>query len=195
MGKIKRIKVKGSYTVEAALIFPFILFIILALIYLGFYLHDVAKMQAIIHKSLVKGSAFIRNEMDINTGAISYEDYLDRTIFYPIDNDFYRKESEIKNYLYNQSADRFFISQIKDINVDISSSRIKINLSLDIKFPIISLGVFLTESSNLIFEMEGKIHDPMNFIRGFEVAAGIGKRIEGVNKILGELKDILGFLK
>ena len=81
MEKVYRKRVEGSYTVEAALIFPFILYIIIALIYLGFYLHDYGKMQAIIHEGQIRGKGLITNEIDINTGALSYNDYLRKNSF------------------------------------------------------------------------------------------------------------------
>lgn len=47
---------KASFTVEASLIFPFILFSLVLVIYSGFYIHDRAALDAIAFESALRGS-------------------------------------------------------------------------------------------------------------------------------------------
>ncbi|MBO5550729.1 MAG: pilus assembly protein [Lachnospiraceae bacterium] len=47
---------KASYTVEAALIFPFIMGVMVFIIYISFYLHDRAVMKSCAYQAALKGS-------------------------------------------------------------------------------------------------------------------------------------------
>ena len=50
---------KGSYTVEAALVFPIILFVLAALLILAFYVHDRGILQGLACETAVAGSNYI----------------------------------------------------------------------------------------------------------------------------------------
>ena len=56
---------KASYTIEAALIFPFILTVIVLIIYTGFYLHDRAVLDAICFEAALRGSEVRLEDADI----------------------------------------------------------------------------------------------------------------------------------
>ena len=47
---------KASCTIEAALIFPFIMGIIVFIIYISFFLHDRAVMKSCAYQAALKGS-------------------------------------------------------------------------------------------------------------------------------------------
>jgi Flp pilus assembly protein TadG len=94
--------VRGSYTVEAALILPIILFIIAGLLYLGFYLHDKVKIQSIIDDTSTRGREQIQYEADLETGLIDYSAYRKRSVLYPYFNDSTEKEYKLNTYLTEQ---------------------------------------------------------------------------------------------
>lgn len=49
-------KLKGSYTVEASLLFPFILTVIVMIIYLAFFIHDRCVMNTAAYQAALRGS-------------------------------------------------------------------------------------------------------------------------------------------
>ena len=55
----KRAFWKGSYTVEAALVFPIILFVLAALLILAFYVHDRGILQGLACETAVAGGNYI----------------------------------------------------------------------------------------------------------------------------------------
>jgi TadE-like protein len=71
---------RGSATVEAALLMPIIIFVIVALIYLGFYLHDKAVTKFAANYMATKICQVYTYEFDINTSQINYDKLLDRNI-------------------------------------------------------------------------------------------------------------------
>ena len=54
----------GSYTVEAAFIMPLILFVIIALCYLSFYMHDKIIIQSLADDAGYKVSGYKKHESD-----------------------------------------------------------------------------------------------------------------------------------
>ena len=195
MDKIYRKTLKGSYTIEAALIFPFILYIIFALIYLGFYLHDYGKVKTIIYESQIRGKGLVRNEANIVSGSIPYQECINRTIFYPVHNDFELKEKQISNYIDSKSRNILLISEIKDINVDVELFNIKTKVLLKMNFPIKTIERLFLGDEEITIECKEKIHNPTDFIRGYEVASNIGKKIDIVNQLVSQIKKIIGIFK
>lgn len=53
---------KGSYTVEAALVLPIVLFVLSALMILAFYVHDRGILQSLACETAVTGSNYITEE-------------------------------------------------------------------------------------------------------------------------------------
>ncbi len=61
----KRIKFKASYTIEAALLFPFILSVIVLVIYGAFFIHDRAVLDAAAYEAALRGSEVTDKSDDI----------------------------------------------------------------------------------------------------------------------------------
>ena len=53
---MKKIRLEGSYTIEAALLFPFIMTVIIMLIYISFFLHDRCVMNQSAYQAALRGS-------------------------------------------------------------------------------------------------------------------------------------------
>ena len=68
-------RLAGSYTIEAALIFPLIMTVIVFLIYCSFYLHDRAVMQSCAYQAALKGSMERRSDEDMAREAKRAADY------------------------------------------------------------------------------------------------------------------------
>lgn len=195
MSKYKNTSVKGSYTIEASLIFPLVLYIIISLIYLGFYLHDIGKVQAIVDECQFRSKGYIAKEVDLTTGSISYSNYMGRSIFYPIDNNFKSKEGQIKNYINTKSKDKLFISSISNIEAKVSPYSIKLKVVLNFKFPFKSLETFFRGSEKSIIESREKLHNPTDFLRGFQVSYDLIEKVDVINKVTSKLNEIVGALK
>ena len=60
---------KGSFTVEASLIFPFIMGVIVFLIYMSFFLHDRSVMKSCAYQAALKGSLIRTSVADMEAEA------------------------------------------------------------------------------------------------------------------------------
>ncbi|MDF2609909.1 MAG: putative rane protein [Lachnospiraceae bacterium] len=178
-------KVKGSYTVEAAFLMPMVLFVTIAVLYLGFYLHDRARVQSIMNDALTNSRSLIQYEADMNTGSIDYAAYRDRDIWYPYFNEFKEKEGGIIAYVTNQFEKGLFLTKLEDAEVTINTFDITINASIRMDFPFFELQQILVNSSqqetisytnNTIFSVE--------FIRIYDTFLGVAEKTELVQEIL-----------
>lgn len=66
---------QGSYTIEAALIFPFIMGTVVFLIYMSFFLHDRAVMKSCAYQAALKGSLIRTAGSDMVREAKKAADY------------------------------------------------------------------------------------------------------------------------
>ena len=57
-------KFKGSYTIEAAFLFPLIMSVIVLIIYLSFFIHDRAVMDAASYQAALRGSLVTADKTD-----------------------------------------------------------------------------------------------------------------------------------
>jgi hypothetical protein len=188
--------VEGSYTVEAALIFPCIFFVIIGLMYLGFYMHDKVRIQAIIDETVIKGRALIRTETNIKTGLLDYEAYYERGIFYFINNDIQEKQNHVYDYIQNQLSRGFFIASVENINVTVTNSNISIKVNASMDFPYVDIErLFLESGLSVQLVNNSDIQNPVEFIRIFDVFSGVADRVEVVNGTLIKLQKILSKIR
>ncbi|GAA4654754.1 hypothetical protein GCM10023142_18920 [Anaerocolumna aminovalerica] len=188
--------VKGSYTVEAALILPIILFIIIGLLYLGFYLHDKVKIQSVINDASTRGRELIQYEADLETGLIDYDYYQNRSLLYPYFTDFTEKEYKINAYLVKQLNRGLFIAKVDSVTVSASFNRIHVLVNGHMDIPFREVKQFFT-NNGLTFSSENtmEIHNTVEFIRTFDVFSGVAEKVKFIDEILQKLQKLIGSFK
>lgn len=183
--------VRGSYTIEAALIFPFILFIITALIYLGFYLHDQNKLEIVINETLLRGRNLIRNEANMETGGIDYEEYYKRGIFYSLQDNLFEKQQKIYKYLIAQLNNGFFLADPYSVNVTVSHTELSIDIKADMVLPFIGMQSFFSGSGTIVIAAKSSaVNNTTEFIRIFDVFSGAAEEIPLINETLSRLQQL-----
>ncbi|WP_313133950.1 TadE family protein [Anaerocolumna sp.] len=188
--------VKGSYTVEAALILPMILFIIAGLLYLGFYLHDKVKIQSVINDISTKGRELIQYEADLKTGLIDYDHYQSRFFLYPYFSDFVEKENNINTYLAEELNRGLFIAKVDSVAVSVTFNRIRISVNGHMDIPFIEVKQLFT-NSGLTFSDNNtmEIHNTEEFIRVLDVFSGVADKVKFIDDILQNLQKLIGSIK
>lgn len=184
--------VNGSYTIEVVLIMPFILFVITALIYLGFYFHDQNKIEATINETLLLGRNLLRNEVQITTGLINYEAYNKRGILYSLQDNLEEKQEQIYNYLQSKLSKGFMIADISSIEVTVSHKELSIAVQANMKLPFAGLKPFFSKSgTTVIGKNSTTIENNMEFIRIFDVFSSVSEKIPVINNNLIKLQEVL----
>ncbi|MBH1941020.1 pilus assembly protein [Mobilitalea sibirica] len=188
-------KWEGSLTIEAALIMPVIILVILFLIYLSFYLHDRCKLQGITNNTLFKAGQIIRHAGNIDSEEIDYEHINDRGVFYLLFGNSEEEETKIRYYLFQQFEKGLFITTIYNIKVDCSHNKIKIIVEADIKIPVPGIKDFFNPDRALVIQAEGAVHNPTQTIRMAEVILETGSKIKGFDAWKEKMNKILKIIK
>lgn len=185
-------KLRGSFTVEAALLLPMILFILFSMVCLSFYLHDRSRMEGILDEVLHKGAITAKHEADMRTGKVEYENIGNRGVFYLLTGDTEQQEKELEDYLQEILEQGFFLTEITDIQVEVNRLTIRIALEGEFEVPMKGILEFFHPDRKITVEAERWIHDPSEFIRISEVVLDTGSRIKGFEELKGRIDKILG---
>jgi hypothetical protein len=189
-------EVRGSYTVEAAFLFPTVLFVIIALIYMGFYLHDKASMNSTINETMLKGKNLLLNDTNMNSGLIDYDTYLKRGVLYSLEDNLGNKKNEIYDYINTELSSGLLIATINQINVTVTYSNITIEVNSTMNLPFLEVKKYFTGTGTQVnLKSSAEVSSIPEFIRIFDVFSGVAEKIPLVNEVLQKLQQILNKVK
>lgn len=142
-------ELKASYTVEAALIFPFIMGVVVFIIYMSFFLHDRAVMKSCAYQAALKGSLVRTSESDMRSEA--------------------QKAAE-----YNIDGLILATDNIKT-SVNVSGSRVTVAYSGTLRIPQGILFMKIAGTENILVEGEATAYqkDAIEFIRRCRTAENV----------------------
>ncbi|MFP4697753.1 MAG: TadE family protein [Eubacteriales bacterium] len=193
---------QGSFTVEASLIMPIVIFVIISLIYMGFYMHDVAYLQSVANNASMKSAkAMAYKNREIDEGNIVYSDIDDRVnIYWRFSNKSYREiESSVKAYIVEKIGSKCFgvpmnkDSALSNINIKLIKERvmnkyITIQLESNFQTPFDFIPRLLNGGEELKITVKSKsvMPDASEFIRNTTLIDQISDDV----KVLREAKNI-----
>lgn len=184
-------KCNGYFTVEAALVMPIVLFVIYALFYLSFYLHDICRIQNVADMVLSKAAFSIKHIAEINNGKVDYENINDRGVLYLLLGDTSKIEEDIKKHLSQELEDGLICSQIKEIKTKVSKFSIRIEVTSDFILPLKGVYRYFRPDKDNTLLVSCPIHNPAETVRAGEVLLESGKKIKGVEEFVNKIKNFL----
>ena len=179
----------GSITVEAAFAMPLVLYMIIALIYLTFWLYDQNLVHGTVDKALHKAEITLRNDADIESGTLSYKDINNRGIFYPLIKDDTIEEDKITDYLNRELAGRLFLSKVTEVEAEINNTRISIWTGVETKVKLPVFSHLFDPVSRTEITAEGRVHNPAEAVRAAEVILETGSKVKGAEELMDKLSD------
>lgn len=190
--KRKNIITQGSYTVEAAFVMPMIIFIVIALIYMSFYMHDKSRIQSILDTAITQSSLMIKHEMDSTNREIDYEHIDARGIYYPVIGSVEKERNAIIEMVKAQLSSGLFIANIENITVEADHLDIQIKVCARMKISILKVKEFFYGSGTQVtITSRGRVHYPAEFVRRFDVVEGVAHDIKGYDEIILKLQKII----
>lgn len=179
-----RINTTGSITIEASLVFPFILLILIITIYIIIYIHDMSCLQSIANGAMLEIQKY---HEDTN-----YTDRIEKGIY----TDGHSEETIIKqviNFINQTAAERLLIKDIDNLKIDIKMQnylvykKIEIYISREIGIPYISKGCL----TPMKVVSKTKYLQPTHCIRGLDFVDDITSEIEVIKPIKNKYDSIL----
>lgn len=184
-------RTRGSFTVEAALIMPIVIFVIVVIIYLTFYLHDICRINVLVDKALYRAQFLIKHDVDFGTGEIHYQDINKRGVFYPIMGDTEKEEKDITNYVSMQLERGLLLANITDITTSIKGSDINITVKFIIQLPSSKVLEYISPNKSLTIDAQGKLQNCSESVRISEVVLDTGAKIKGMDKLKQKFERLI----
>lgn len=177
-------KVKGSFTIEASLIFPMTSFILIIVLFICIYMHDKACLQNIANLAILE----IKNIYEDS----DYYTRLNQGLYIQPSNS--EKINKIATeFIYNKANDNLILKNSKNINVNISilpsgfSNKVKIYIFNNYKLPF-NFGLSIIK---LEIYSEGQLLFPGSFINGIDVLNDISDNIAAIKSFKDKYHEIL----
>lgn len=198
-------KFKGSLTVEASLVFPIVLFVVISLLYIGIYLHDVTCMKAIVNEATQRYELAYSNKIDINTGEVlSNNDRLNKGLYWRLLTH-NNCDKYIKDFIRNKIKDNLIM---KDDNIIINTKIIHNNIIKSVNIHVKKDFTTFIAPINSLLSLNGKIltmavsskaivKDQAELIRNIDMLDNISDGIPALRnskeKYEKKISDIMNF--
>ncbi len=190
MKKIRK-NIRGSLTVEAAFIMPMVIFIVFAIMYLTWYLHDTCRIRAAVDKTLHKAMMSVKHETNISTGETDYVNINSRGVFYLPFGSTRPDEDRILKNLNNELKDGLFLIRISNTEVSVDKFNIYITVEADAAVSVKGGASFLKPNLKIKVQEKGQIHNPAEMLRLSEVVLDTASKIKGVEELKEKLDQFL----
>lgn len=203
---------KGSTTVEAAMIFPIIFFIVIALIYVSIFLYEQAFLKSLADRAAEKGVNMWNSGSDMYIGLVQPKDFEEIDPYWRlIDLEKNTKEDNIETYI-KEELEKYSIIKSKDskvrntteieVNANVKNyviyKKLTVDISKKIKLPIGNkLSDFGIDNTITISVCsEAIVNEPAEFIRSTDFAIDITKRIDNAtgNNVQKVMDKVNGFI-
>lgn len=188
-------KLDGSYTLEAAILFPLILFIITALLYTCFLLHDKAIIEGAVHLTVLDGEKAAKKSMDPVLKEIDYDRFIKNGIFQPLYNSG-KEEAAMKTVLQNNISQMVMLAQVYGVTVEIKQDEVNARVDYGFHMPIRGIWeIFKSGGTEFTYSEKKSFDNNEEFIRIFQIAMDTGKELPGADSILKMLQKSIKILQ
>lgn len=164
----------GSYTVEAAFVVPILIFVLLALIYMSFYLYDKVRIQSVIDTEAAVAAGAVKHERNPETGDVEYEHLDDRGLYFSMFGDLSREEEKTKERVRAQLEHGLFLCEVTGVEVNLDRSQADIRVFAHANIRMLKIREYFAGSgTDLVLMATGKVHYPAEFARRLSMLDGI----------------------
>lgn len=202
---LKKDNTKGLMTIELSIVFPVIMFIVLAFIYCALYIYQIAHLQNIANRTAQHGSATWNvATRDVYMGRTEAADFNENDPYwrlYDTKREDKRKKVEsygtnmVKNYNAMPTNGKSTSSSMKGVDVDVQvydniiSKKLKVTISQSYFAPIGKvLNVFgVKDAFTAKAYAESSINEPSEFIRNTDFVIDVAKEVD--DKVTGGKAD------
>ncbi len=179
-------------TVEAVLVLPVILIVILCLMYMTLILHDKAVLQSVAEEALVRCNQLCHQPSDVLSSEIYYDRLLDVNLLGE-DNEKHREE--LKYFIDQEVKGKLLICQVNMIEIDIAKDSCQIDIEADSKISLPMVLEYIKKGKKVYVSQSRDNHHPEDFARKAEVTMGTITQVKGadcITEFLSKVDDFLG---
>ncbi len=185
----------GSYTVEAALVFPIIFFVILFLLNYTFYSYDRAKLQAEMNDIARKAGAYMTYEVGLEDNRVNRVSVVLKNTFWVFFGNRQPKEDILKQYMRDRLKSGYYVLNVQDVEVSSTYSNVTVAGIVRTKFYGMNwMNRFFDDSFTFVFSHTTKSFPREEKARALQAAISLGTKIKGIEQALNELAKFIGYI-
>lgn len=189
MGDFKN---QGSMTVEAAMVFPIVLFAIFSLVYASLYLHDKVVIRSVMGQVIETAELAARYPVNGSLDQISYENINDRGIFFPLNSNYDTENKLYSNRLVELLENQLFITNITYGQIELTYNNVVAKVNCSVEIPIQPVRLMLGESKMQYNEsVSVEVFRPAEFVRIFDVFSEFASDTKIGDQAISKLQDII----
>jgi len=180
----KRLKYRGSISIEASLIFPLVLFVLMITIYIMIYAHEMTCLKGIANRAVLEIQKHYENT--------NYSDRIQRALYFDeFSEDMIREQ--MTKVIKKDAKEQLLIKDKDNIQVEIKKQnyliyeRYELTIRKEIRGPIKSLGKWM----NIVQKSSTKYFQPTQCIRDMDFIDDLTSEIEVIKPIKNKYYDIL----
>lgn len=185
-------KLQANYTIEAALVFPIIFFVILFMLNYTFYCYDRAKLQAQLNDAMRRSAALMSYEIDLLDSAVNRISLASKDFLWVLLGDRHPKEQLIQEYCVNELDKGMYITRLEQISVESSYTELIIRGTATVQ--VIGLD-WLSGFADYPFEIKmGQSENTFpreERARIIEAMIELGTNIKGVESIIEKVRNLV----
>ena len=196
---------KGAVTIEYVLIFPFVIFCVFILIFIGLIFYQQALLQSVVSENAQNCAllwGYDLNKLNMTEGVTNTESYLSEDLYWHIFSKADRKKLLLQNYIRNEINKRSILKPSHDVDVEVVFhnyfliQKVGLKAEMAYKLPcdnfIRSLG--LSGDIKIQTYSEAVIQDPKEFIHNVDYILKIYEESGASNWVKEKCKSLLDSL-
>lgn len=158
---------KGSITVEAVLLVPVVVMVMIALMFSSFYLHDRVVCQTVLEKHAQRQERIRKHPVDVEKGSVQYDKLTDSVILGDIIVTKEEKEA-LSGRIQEELTKRLWIGTVQNVSCEISGISVKANAVITTRLPMKGLMNYLGGlKEKVTFTVKAPIHNPEELVRAY----------------------------
>lgn len=184
---------KGSLTVEAALVFPMVIFAVIALIFIIIYLHDATCLKTIVNETAEKMKMDINKQVSLEGNILSPTKKLSNGLYWRFnkENHIYI-EQKVSKYIKKEVEEQLILNEHDNvvISTSINNDIIKQTLVIEVKKNVsTSIGIINQMLNNDDIGLNISVKSTIDLTESVEVIRMINFLNDTSDSIVG-LKDL-----
>ena len=176
---------QGSMTVEAVFVFPIIIFVLIAILYMSHYMADKCKGQSIIDLYAQEQALCLKGQYPLGTSQ-NYTKILEKGVYFYLSS-LTKEETELDKQVREQLAESLLMGEVSSVAAKVSYNSIIITAKIKLTIGISRVKEFFTGTDTKI-----PVNNPEEFIRAYTALAGTMDEGKGEKSIKKKLREIKG---
>jgi len=178
-------------TVEMAIVFPLVVFVICSIIYAGLYMHDKLAIRSIVDEQMYDIDIIARHPVDIH-GHVLYEHINDRGIFFRLCEDYSKENKMEHDQILSKLKKSLYITKVETVKINMTHSCVDAKVLCGVVIPFHIVKTLLgKEKMRYEITISKPIFYPTEFTRIFTVFSEVAENTEIGDKVLSKLHEIL----